>query len=397
MVIIFSPNSLRVRTFCCLCGSLITRHLCLYTFVISFNCAVKDITLFINLLNDETTMAQDGVYVFDSASRNNSGISDVATIAALSGGNGFGGMNNPFWMMFMWPLMYPFMNMFGGNGWGNGWGNGNNGTGFIANQLNNDVGRDVILQAINGRADALAQLAQMTNSDINSVRDAIGIVSTKIAEVGGQVGMSGLQVINAIQSGNATLAQQLCNCCCENRLETVNQTNALQSQAATNASNAQLQLANHDANVRLQLAQNEAADQLSVCQQTNQLGSQADRNLNTTLGAIAALQTNITKEFCDIRERELQDKVDTLTAQNTNLRGQIDNANQTAAITGYVNSQLAPIQAQVNKIAAKQPNTVPVEYPNISAVNNTPYAGGFGYPFGFGFGNNFGWGGSFWG
>lgn len=87
--------------------------------------------------------------------------------------------------------------------------------------------------------------------------------------------MSGLQVQNAIQSGNAALSQQLCQCCCENRLAICNQTNALQSQ-----------MASHDASVRLQLAQNEAADQLSVCQQTNTLSNQADRNTNSILGAI---------------------------------------------------------------------------------------------------------------
>lgn len=340
-------------------------------------------------------MAQnDGVYVFqDPNSGSRSGVADFATIAALSNNGGFGGMNNPMWMMFMYPFLLPMLSgMYGGFGGFGGYGGGG-AAGYITNQLNNDAGREVILQALNGRADAIAQLAQITNSNVTDVRDAIATVNSKLSEVGGQIGMSGLQVINAVQSGNASIAQQLCQCCCENRLETVNQTNALQNQAATNASNAQLQLANHDASVRLQLAQNEAADQLSVCQQTNQLGSQADRNMNTTLGAIAQLQTNMTKEFCDIRERELQDKVTSLTAQNAVLRSNIDNAQQTASITGYINSVVAPLQAQVNNIAAKQPNTVPVEWPNLTAVNNTPYAGGFGY----GYGWNNGWNGSFWG
>ena len=61
--------------------------------------------------------------------------------------------------------------------------------------------------------------------------------------------------------------------------------------------------------------------------------------------------------FCAIKERELQDKIDTLTAQNTTLRGQIDNANQTAQIA----AMLVPIQTEVNAIKANQPNTVPVQ------------------------------------
>ena len=296
-------------------------------------------------------MANSDVMVFPESNSRNS--VDPALLLAL---NNNGGMNNPFWMMFMWPLMYPFMNMFGGGFWGNNWNNGGNS--FVANQLNNDAGRQLIVEAINGRADALSQLAGITQSSVENVRDAIGILNSKLTEVGGQVGMSGLQVINAIQGGNATLANQLCQCCCENRLAIVNQTNQLQAQAAANY-----------ASTQLQLAQNEAADQLSVCQQTNQLGSQADRNTNTLLKAIADQNTLITKEFCDLKERELQDKINTQGDIITQLRGQISNDKQTEAFNAAINT----LNEKINQIAAKQPNTVPVTYPNLTAVNNTPY------------------------
>lgn len=289
-----------------------------------------------------------------------------ATTALLLGGNGgFGnGFNNPLWMMFMYPFILPFFNMFG-NGFGGfgGFGGNNNGVGFLANQLNNDAGRDLILQAVNGRADALGQLATITNSNVDSVKDAINTVSLKLSEVGSQVGMSGLQVINAIQAGDATLGRQLCECCCENRLAICQQTNALQSQ-----------LAAHDASVRLQLAQNEAADQLSVCQQTNALTKQADSNANAILNAIAGQNTLITKEFCDLKERELQNKIDTQGDIITQLRGQISNDKQTEAFNAAINA----LNDKIAAIAAKQPNTVPVQYPNLVAVNATPY-GGYGF------------------
>lgn len=331
----------------------------------------------------------EGVYVFPDAGTGygNRGI-DPGLLALLNNNGGFGGNGNWIWVLFLWM-------MWGANGNGFG-GFGNNGTGFLANQMNNDAGRDLLLQAINGRADALGQIAQMTNSSVETVKSGIAALNTSIATLSGTVGLTGQQIISQVLSGNAVLSQQLCECCCENRLAIVNQTNQLQSQAAANASAAQLQLANHDASVRLQLAQNEAADQLSVCQQTNQLGSQADRNLNTTLGAIAALQTNITKEFCDIRERELQSKINTQGDIITQLRGQLDNDRQTAQLFAALN----PLQAKVNEIANKQPNTVPVEWPNLTAVNNTPNVGYpyGGYPYGgygfggFGFGNGFGGG-----
>jgi hypothetical protein len=86
-------------------------------------------------------------------------------------------------------------------------------------------------------------------------------------------------------------------------------------------------------------------------------------------------------QFCAARERDMQAKIDTQAEIITQLRGQIDNAQQTAQITGYVNSLIAPLQAKVTEIADKQPNTVPVQWPNLTAVNNTPY---MGYNYGFG-------------
>ncbi len=311
-------------------------------------------------------MAQnDGVYVFQDPNTNRSnGFSDIAALAALGNG-GFGGMNNPLWMMFMYPFILPFMSMYGNGFGGFGGFGGNAGAGYVANQLNNDAGRDLIVQAINGRADALGQLAQITNSGIDEVRGAINLVSSKLGEVGAQVGMSGLQVINAVQAGNAGIAKQLCECCCENRLAIANQTNAIQAQAA----------ANHAA-TQLQLAQNEAADQLSVCQQTNQLGSQADRNTNTLLNAIANQNTMITKEFCDLKERELQNKINTQGDIITQLRGQISNDAQSRQFM----EGLRALDDKIDAIAAKQPNTVPVQYPNLVAANATPFVGGVGYP-----------------
>jgi hypothetical protein len=87
--------------------------------------------------------------VFNVPDGNNS--IDPALMMALSQNGGFGN-GNWMWMMFMW-ILFPWI--FGGNNWGNGGFGGNNGTGFLANQLNNDAGRDLLLQAINGRADAL--------------------------------------------------------------------------------------------------------------------------------------------------------------------------------------------------------------------------------------------------
>ena len=312
--------------------------------------------------------------VFDS-SRGSS--IDPMLAVALMNNNGWNNMN-PMAMMFMYPFIFPFMSMFGGfGGVGNmfgGFGGMNGGAGFLANQLNNDAGRELILQAVNGNRDAINTLATTVNSDFNSVNNAISNMNVALANVGSQVGMSGLQVINAIQAGDASLASKLAECCCENRLATCQQTNTLSSQ-----------IAGMDANVRLQLAQNEANDQLAVCQQTNALSTQADRNATSILNAIANQNTLITKEFCDLKERELQNKINTQGDIITQLRNQISNDNQTLLF----NNAMKVLDDKIDAIAAKQPNTIAVQYPNVTAVNTTPYMGCAG---GCGCNNNGYWG-----
>ena len=312
-------------------------------------------------------MEKDGVFIYPNVGNGNSGI-DPNLMLALNNNGGFGNNGGWMWIMFLW-----WMSMYNNGNWaGNGFG-GNNGTGFLANQLNNDAGRDLLLQAINGRADAAAQLATITNTSVEAVKTALFSIQSAIQSVGAQVGMSGLEVQNAVALGNATLSHQLCECCCENRLAICQQTNALQSQMAA-----------HDASVRLQLAQNEAADQLSVCQQTNALTSQNERNTNSILNAIAGQNTLITKEFCDLRERELQNKIDTMGDIITQLRNQISNDKQTEAF----NAAMHALDDKIDAIAAKQPNTVPVTWPNLVAANATPYVGGYGYGMNNGFGGS---------
>ena len=290
---------------------------------------------------------------------------DPNLMLALSQNGGFGN-GNWMWMMFMW-ILFPWI--FNGNGFGGGF--GNNGTGFLANQLNNDAGRDLLLQAINGRADSLGQLANILNTNVSDVQNGVNAIQNAVQTVGAQVGMSGQQVINSVQAGNASLSQQLCQCCCDNRLAIANQTNAIQAQSAANHSAATLQAAQNQAATQLQMAQIESADQLSVCQQTNQLSSQADRNTNSILNAIAGQNTLITKEFCDLKERELQNKIDAQGDIITQLRNQISNDKQTLQF----NTALNALDNKIDAMAAKQPNTIPVQWPNVIAANTTPYIG----------------------
>lgn len=320
-------------------------------------------------------MAQDGVYVFpgEGGSTGRSGV-DPNLLLALNQNGGFGGGAGWLWPMFMW-MMFPWM--FGGmgmNGFG-GFGGANLlGTGFLSNQLNNNQGTDLLLQAINGNASAASQIAQLTNSNVDRVNENVSAIRTAIASLEGTTALTGQQIISNILSGDASLSRQLCECCCENRLAIANQTNALQA---------------GQANLQHSIDMAGAADTLAICQQTNALQTGATTNTQRILDGINTLHTDMTREFCAARERDMQNEINSKNEIITQLRGQISNDAQTAQLYNVI----APLQAKVNEIANKQPNTVPVTYPNLTAINNTPYAGGFpGYGYGYGYG-----GGGFWG
>lgn len=150
---------------------------------------------------------------------------DPNLLLALNNNGGFGGNGNWIWILFLWLIR-------GANGWGgNGFG-GNNG--FLSSQISNDSGRELLMNAIQGNGNAIQNLANLLNTEINTVQSGIFTLNNAINSVGTQVGMSGLQIQNAIQSGNASIASQICQCCCENRLAISEQTNRLQAQMASN-------------------------------------------------------------------------------------------------------------------------------------------------------------------
>lgn len=261
----------------------------------------------------------------------------------LFGNNGWGG-----------GILGFLLGLFFGNGWGGfggfGGGYGNSGAGFLSNQIDNNAGRELLMNAINsngeaGRA-ATQNLATMLGQDYSQVSAAIAAIQSALSNLALQQAVSVPQIINSIQSGDASLMSKLCDCCCENRLLTTQQ--GYESQIRT-------------------------------LEQTNQLGSQADRNTNSIIGAINAQTVAMNDGFCQIKERELQNKIDSLLATNATLKSQIDNANQTAAFA----AMLAPINAKLVEIESKQPNTVPVTWPNLAAVNTTPYVSGGYYQGGF--------------
>ena len=221
---------------------------------------------------------------------------------------------------------------------------------------------------------AISTLSTMLGQDFNLVNSGIQTITSALNNIANVQGTSALQIINSIQAGNASLASQLCQCCCENRAAIADQTATLQS-ALNTGFNA----------LQSQAAQNAAADQLAVCQQTYALTDNANRNNQAIIDKLATMET-----------RALQDKLDAVREKNSQLTNEISQLTQNQYIAGVVGQSMAPVNAQlaalnkeVDDIKCKMPNTVPVQYPNIVAANATPYMGFYG-----GYGYN---GGGFWG
>lgn len=205
----------------------------------------------------------------------------------------------------------------------------NNGNGLFGGGNNNQNNyADLIMQAVNNSGErsvaAVNQLSNMLGQDFNQVYGAVQTLNTGINQIAANQGVNALQVINALQSGNAAMQSQLCSCCC---------------------------------NIQNTLAQNAAADQLAICQQTNALTNQANNNTQAVLAKIDAVEDSR-------KDREIA----SLTAKVAQLESQ----NFT---TGVVQQAVSPILGQIaslaNDIAAIkrcQPSTITLPNNSMTAV-----------------------------
>lgn len=261
---------------------------------------------------------------------------DPNVLLAMKGNNGFGGEGG--W--FMWVIFLFFLMGWGGNGWG---GFGNNGRGGLANEINNDYGRGLLMDAIGGNRNALSNLATQLNCTEGQIQSAISALTSQVQNVGNQVGMSGMQTINALQQGNMQIAQQIANCCC--------QTNS---------------------NITTQGYESK----LAICQQTHSINDNANANALMLRDTNQSNHLALMGKLDQMQTQAMQDKLDALREKNSALVAQISNEHQTQALQAYqaqiitpVNAALAALQAEVAGIKCKLPNTVSVPYPQLKTYN----------------------------
>ena len=237
--------------------------------------------------------------------------------------------------------------IFGWGGFG-GFGGGFNGRGStqgladLGNLVNNDAGRDLIMQAIQGNATAISQLASTVHCDQNALMGSIQNLSTQLCNLG--LGQKDFQF--AVQNGQQAILSKLCDCCCD---------------------------------LRQQIADFRGDIALQMCQQTNQLtnsinfvNSSVERGFAAEAyerqaqtcrieNAINAQTIAMNAGFSAIKEREDAREIQ-------NLRDQV---------AQYRDSALAQ-QTATNVVQRINPAPIPAYWvPNVNGCGCNNY----GYPF----------------
>lgn len=242
---------------------------------------------------------------------------------------------------FIWIVLLFFLwGGWGGNGFGNNRNGGGNG---LPAELNNDAGREMLMNAIQGNGTAINQLASSLNCSTQQLQSAICSIQGQIQQVGNQVGMSSQQIINAVQSGNNQLLSQIAECCC-----------------TTNNNITKMGYEN----------------QLANCNQTNTLVNTMNNNTLQLRDANAANTQAILAKVDAFEARYQADKFAAITAENLALKGQISQSNQNGYFAATMQANTAPIisalnglQKEVDSIKCKMPPTVAVPYPQLAAYN----------------------------
>lgn len=260
---------------------------------------------------------------------------DPNLLLAMNRNNGaFGGEGG--W--FIWVIFLFFLMGWGGNGWGNG-----NRPG-LANEINNDYGRSLLMEAIGGNRNAISNLATQLSCSEGQIQSAIAALSTQMQSVGNQVGMSGMQVINALQQGNMQIAQQIAQCCCDNKMAICQQTNTLQT-AINNVATGQ--------------ERGFSSIAYETQRQTCELNSAIKNSTQLILDGQRAAEM-----------REMQNKIDLLREENSAYKSSAMTSQIVSSAVAPLNAAMAALQGEVAGIKCKLPETVTTPYQPFVAVPN---------------------------
>lgn len=251
-----------------------------------------------------------------------------------------------------------FPNLFNGGGIG-GIGGGGAAAAALGAQANGNNNTDLVIQAVTAQGEQARQATQtlstMLGQDFNMVNTAIGSIASILNGMAVTNATTPLQIINAIQSGNAEMARQFSQCCCDQKLLTSEQTN---------------QLMRGMDGINQNILATKAAQELADCKQTYTLTETMNRNYQLLDNKIDMLESQR-------KDREIAAK----DAEIASLKSQNFTVGALGQAMAPVNAMLSKLAAEVDAIKCKLPNTINVEYPQVAVVNTTPYmnAGAFGY------------------
>lgn len=316
-------------------------------------------------------MSDSKVFMFpDSPNVGGNNNSDLLTLMALmNGGGGFGG-GNWMWIIFLF-FLNPYMRngLFGNGGFGGG---GNCGCdGNLSNLINNDVGRQYLMDAINGNRGAIDNLATMFNTSVSNIQNALCGLNGSIQNVGNQVGLTGQQVINAIQQGNMSIAQQIAQCCCDNKLLVTQMGYEGQIRDMQNTST----VVNRIDVLGSAMQQGFSSVAYETAKQTCDLNVNMSAQTQALKDTANANNQAILAKLNEMQNTALQSKIDQLIEAKSTLQTQLNlehqnaiTAQTVAQAVSPINAALAGIRSEVDAIKAAQPATISVQYPDLTVT-----------------------------
>lgn len=288
-------------------------------------------------------MDDSKVFMFpDGGTRQSSNdVNSLLPLLMCSGGFGGGSW---IWIIFLF-FLYPLMRnggLFGNTGTNGGC------LGPLANMVNNNDGRDLIMQAINGNGAAVQRLATMFGTKVDMIQSAICQVNNSVAQVGCKIDSSTGALLNAGTQNTMTLANQLATCCC-------NLKNAIT-----------------ESNYQNQIATIQQTD--TIKQSVGDVGSAVTRGFSDVGYALRDQTCNLDKSIGVVGDRiiakldaseksAMQDKINALQTQLTT-------EHQSGVIAQQIAAAVNPIAQAVNEIKCAQPQTVTVPYQPFQAVPN---------------------------
>lgn len=274
--------------------------------------------------------------------------------------NNANGMNGGgwLWVIFLF-FLYPLMRNGGLFNNGN---NGNGCLGNLANMVNNNDGRDLLMQAINGNGTAIQNLASMFGTRVDLIQNAINQVTNGVTQVGCKIDASTGSIINAGTQNTMTLANQLATCCC---------------------------------NIKTAVTEGNYQNQIATIQQTDALKESVGGVGNAVSNGFANMSFALRDQTCNIEKvvdgvgdriidklnasekSAMQDKINALQTQLTT-------EHQSGVIAQQIAAAVNPIAATVAEIKAAQPATITTPYQPFVTVPNC-VAAQMGY---YGYGSN---------